>query len=496
MRSSLMYYGASLTLLVVLAGCAHPENYRWSENSHPRFPSDLKEPISSNFGSWSLPAVSVYSFTTPAPTAADVSLQDLSDQGQAALIDAMTRSGAKPDDIREALAKPLKTKTPASETSVSTEGLFKRTLVANVTKGWNARPGDRLVWTWVDIRPKNFLFEGYTVVATDNQVLNIEQITNATTASLTGQLGKTSSDTSTSNTSGSPVSNIVSNVLGASAGVSGSVGNTYTTTASINQQYVKLGADIVPAELRIYRESERNLDVAGNTLIALSLRVDPSRLRKVGFLETLRVVSLDVLDDRFAFRSADSMVFDVAINQAPPRCPLTADVTLFYQFRQTRNGRSYVEGQQDAEYASRRSETRQVTIVPADEVAKPSWRVYSSANSGDQIWALDPLQNSLPLDFASVEQASAFAAWLNGQNRTFFANATPSIGKSGVRLTSGNGTPGRWTPIVRSNFVVRPFSKTDADLADECAKMNASYAAVETPPDLTIATGEAPPERR
>ncbi|MFW2851476.1 hypothetical protein ACM61V_06065 [Sphingomonas sp. TX0543] len=476
MRSSLKRFPTPIVAVMMLGACAHAENYRWSEDSSPKFAGNLSPPDGSSFGSWSDPSVSVYSFASPATPTPDASLRDLSDRGQAALILAMTASGAKPDDIRDALAKPLKAKTAPTETPVVTEGVFKRTLVANVTKGWNARPGDRLVWTWVYVKPLNFAFEGYTIVATDNQVLNIENVTNATTASLTGQLGRTTSGTTGSTTTAPPVVSTLSNVLGGSAGVSGSVGNTYTTTAAINQQYVKLGADIVPGELRIYRESERNLDVAGNTLIALSLRMDPNNYQDADFVQTLRVTGLNVLDDKRAFRSADETVIDVSVNKAPPRCELKAEVTLFYQFRRAKDGRSYVEGQQDAEYYSAQTTTKAVTVVPAGDITKPSWRIFSSASTVP-LYGLTVFDDSLPIDFVSYEQANAFAAWLNHQPKSFFSTATPSIGKMGLKLISGIGMKGNWTPIVAGQFIARPFSQPPADLAKTCLKIDQSYAA-------------------
>ena len=37
MRSPLKRSAAPLAAVALLMGCAHPENYRWSENSRPRF---------------------------------------------------------------------------------------------------------------------------------------------------------------------------------------------------------------------------------------------------------------------------------------------------------------------------------------------------------------------------------------------------------------------------------------------------------------------------
>jgi hypothetical protein len=349
---------------------------------------------------------------------------------------------------------------------VTVEGSYKRTLVANVTKGWGATPGERLVWTWIDIRPDNFVFDGYSILATDNQLLNIEQVTNATTAGITGNLGRTGSQTETTNTAGSPISRVLSNVTGSSAGVSGSVSNTYTTTAGINQQYVKLGADIVPEELRIYRESERNLDVAGNTLIALTMRLDPTGWRGVRPERTNRVTKLRLLGADGSFANPADLPIEVTQNEAPPHCALTARVVMYYQDRRPRDGRSYVEGQQEADYTKTSYGPIPVTIVSADEVRKPSWRIYPRISPQAALQIQGPFEHNNPIDFTSYEQAHDFLVWLTHYGSQFYGKMEPPIGKAGLRLSSGvDGQPLFPPPY----FVER--TPDPPDLPSRCAGM-------------------------
>ena len=135
------------------------------------------------------------------------------------------------------LAKPLGGDTDADKpVTVST---FNRTLVATVTKGMNANPGDRLVWTWVDIRPNNFLFEGYTVVATENETLTVATTTDVGAAALSANLGDSYSKTKSATTNPpyqdplASLTNGVSHTLGDTAGVSGSLSDTRTSTATV-----------------------------------------------------------------------------------------------------------------------------------------------------------------------------------------------------------------------------------------------------------------------
>ncbi|WP_294271945.1 hypothetical protein [uncultured Sphingomonas sp.] len=452
--------------LLLLAGCAHPENYRWSDQAPPQFVGTPRPPTDSAFNVWDTPAVSVYSFPTATPTTPDITLRDLSDRGQAALIQAMTAAGADPTGIRDALLKAPKPKTEATEDAVNVEGAYKRTLVANVTKGWNAVPGERLVWTWIDVQPVNFAFEGYTVIATDNQLLNIEQITNATTASANASLGKTGSETTATTTAGTPVSKVLTDVAGSTAGVGGTLSNTYTTTASINQQYVKLGADIVPGELRIFRESERNLDVAGNTLIALTLKLAPTKWRGVGMETSLRVSKQTLAKPDGSLNDPADVTFELMQNQAPPRCALQAIVILHYQTRRPRDGRSYVEGEQTVTYARASTVPAVVDVVPADEVRKPAWRVYAKASPKIALHASGPFETDLPIDFASYEQARNFVIWLMRMGPKVLGKNEPVIGKTGLRLTSGISDQ----PLFTGDYFVKRV-EDPANLATGCAGM-------------------------
>lgn len=466
MRSRLAPVAAGLLPLVLLiVGCEHGENYRWSSHSNPTFTPTLSAPTNSRFEEWEGPSVSVYSYPTPTPAPSETALRDLSDQGQAALIEAYSARAESADELRALLATPLRSpaSTPSGEAAATAEGVYKRTLVANVTEGWSAAPGDRLVWTWIHIRPVNFVFDGYTVLATDNQVLNIEQITNATTLGANATLGRTGSETSTTNTAGTPVSSVLQSIVGSSAGLTGTLNHTNTTTAAINQQYVKLGADIVPTELRIYRESERNQDVAGNTLIALTMRVDPEQWVNAGREPMQRVTNLALSNDG-ALRAAADVEISVVRHLAPPRCPLIADVTLYYQARRVADGRSYIEGEQDARYEQGQYDAPGTIIVPAGEVRASSWRVYPVASPTLPLQLRDVFGSSHPLDFSSLEQARNFAEWIS-RSSDVRGRHNPRIGSQGLELSSGADHA-----IFDGPYFVERVREPN-DLADQCAGM-------------------------
>jgi hypothetical protein len=450
-RCLLLAFGASAPLL---AGCEHAENYRWSfTQSPPPSPSVVSPPSVSEF-EWEGPSVSVYTFPTAKPAGFSVSIKDLSDRAQAELIKAKNNPGPGADGLPGAFAKSLGVKTPDVEGAATVDESYDQTLVATVTKGLNAGIGERLVSTWIDVRPVNFLFDGYTVVATDNETLDIVDITNKTTASAQAQMGAPtkSSKTTTSepaDSTGATVSNETTRAPALGAGLTGSLSQEYTTAASINQQYVKLSADITPRELRIYRESERNLDVAGNTLIALTMKVDPDLWRQPAReVSVIRVAGLTLSQDG-ALLDPDKITFEAGLERSPPHCDLVADVRMYYLVRRPRNARSYVEGQQEADYVRGVSGPRRVHIVPASTVRPPSWRIYGAGdpNRTMPVTLGSVFGVTLPLDFSTYEQARDFAVWMSQKTAKLVG---AKLGKSGAAFTAANLPPG---PFHADRFV-------------------------------------------
>lgn len=458
--------GLALAALMALGGCEHAENYRWRSEQGPPNLAAITPPEHSTF-SWGGPTIAVYSYANPPPAKPDPAIASLTDRGQAALLEAINNPGKGGDKLPDLLSKPLKPEPPTIEGAATLDAKFDRTVVATITKGIDAQIGDRLVWTWIDIQPVNFNFTGYTVVATDNETLNIESISNQTTASLQGVLGRTSSRTSDAKVtppSGATTPSLATDlaqVLGTSASLTGNLSNQYTTSATINQQYVKLSADIKPTELRIYRESERNMDVAGNTLISLSLQMDPSRWAAYQVI-VHRVTKL-ALTDKGTFLDPDKITFSAPLEKAPPPCALKARVVLLYQLRRpTKNARSYVEGAQAADYINGRTpaagKVEAVELVPPESVRPPSWRVYGYKGQLP-LSAIDLFNQKLPLDFSSYEQARDFAIWLDRPEvRAWYAKNPDKglvIGSDGLRLVIDDPGDQR-APFGASKF--EPFA--------------------------------------
>jgi hypothetical protein len=138
-----------------------------------------------------------------------------------------------------------------------------RVLIATVTKGVDANPGDRFLWTRVFVQPINFQFVGYTLTPTDNQTPRVVSIESTKNQKLGFDVGLDGG------IPGLPKPN-----------ASQSIERVDKATADVNSQYERLGVDLRSDFLRIIRESAQGGDVAGNTAIELSILTDPTTIRK------------------------------------------------------------------------------------------------------------------------------------------------------------------------------------------------------------------------
>lgn len=412
-----------LAVALLLVGCSHPENFRWSGTPDYQRSRDVGQALDDvktlTGNDWKQSQVTVYAFATPSKDASALTVKDLSDHGQAAFIHAMTQPNIKPDDIRAILANPSVAASKSSLTPKKVQNRFDRTLVATVTKGLDARPGDRLMWTWILVKPSNFKFDGYTVLATDNEILNIEHIQNQTTSSLQGQASAS-----------------LPAPANPSVGITANVNNQYTTSADINQQYVKNSVDIIPNFLRVYRESERNLDVAGNTLISLSVVTEPDKWHDPAIESTVLLASNPILSKSGMPLAPADATIDIALVKRPPHCPLTAQVRLVSQIRKiTSNADSYVEGNQQISIEQHATPWADAEIVSADEVQPNMWQI-TAYDPGHQLYipvtAGTLNDENLKLVFDDYETARNMAHWM-------MKKQAYSIGKNELKLKLDTG---------------------------------------------------------
>ncbi|HEY0412349.1 MAG TPA: hypothetical protein VGD66_04325 [Allosphingosinicella sp.] len=406
--------GAAFTAalgLLGLSACAHPEDRRWLRTEIPaELPTD------------ELPQVQVYSVATAAPPG-KIRLTELSDRGQAALIEALAKTNADAATLRSLVAAPLASGGDGSGLVDRTQ--LDRTLIISVSKGVAAEPGDRLMRTIVTITPHRdagqrrppFEFAGYTIAATDNKTQNIAHLETKSDASLTATISPTIKGTGDNS-------------------LVGALSRSHTTTADIAQQYENLNIDITPERLIVTRESERGLDVVGNTIIALTLATPPRTSQPTAFLAS------DVkFHDKGKALPPKTASFTLRPLQYLPACPLRADVRLRYQLRHIVTGREYyTEGKQTASIVSDTIELpNQILVRPEDAQGQLyQIKIYRHRVEDGAIIATTVDGGQQPLLFDDYAEASRVAAWMKGRRDTVIGPDRVRLGKGDEHISAGS----------------------------------------------------------
>ena len=405
----------TMALLLTVTACAHQEDRRWKSLSVAQvrtLPADQQ------------PSVVVYSFPTPPPLASKTRVRDLSDRGQQAFIAALALKGIDAEALRKAVAKPIDALPPAPGADATA---LERTVVINVSKPIGSQVGDRLMRTIVTIRPTagQFEFAGYTIVATDNKLLPIAHLEDESNQSLDVSLAP-------------KIGGFGDNTVG------GKLSHSAKSTTDVNQQFENLGVDISPDRLAITRESERNLDVQGNTIIALTLVPPPAAMTATALLAD----KFEGFDKGKRLSSAKTKLEVEPISYLRS-CALQADVVLDYVMRHIDRGQEYyTEGKQTVSLVPGRAQT-QVELVRASETQPPLFQISLLRQGRTQGSLLARLSNgtSAPLLFGSFDEARAFATWLNGWDHR-------PLGESGTVVTSGDAKLDRTALFQASRYML------------------------------------------
>ena len=372
---------------------------------------------------WKTPAITVYSAPYVAPHPAQVTLKDLSDNGQAHAIDVVFKG---PVAARTAWQELMNTVSDSAAAAARVDPYrVNRVLIATVAKGLDTLPGDRLLWTRVLVQPINFEFAGYTVAATDSRSVKIARIENSTNTKLS---------------IGGGVDADLPGV--AKPDVGQSIEKSQKASADVNEQYQNLGVDIQRDFLRIIRESAPGGDVAGNAAIQLSMLTDPQMIwcdKPHGSCEP-RPIARPSQDLSNGAQPDDKLVLFVSsfhpvdgeadpriavLPQNPlPHCPLNANVWMLYEKRTITKGRqNYVEGLQEVELIRDGYDAGKVEIVAADDIAPAVWsiKVTDSSDTGPVTDDKPDLKGQTEngsarrLVFTDYLTASELAHWLKTQ---------------------------------------------------------------------------------
>jgi hypothetical protein len=291
-----------------------------------------------------------------APTC-PVTVQNLSDAGQAHAIDFIAKDAGKADVAWRQLSKSLTG--PQGGTENRDPYRVDRILVATVAKGLSAMPADRLLWTRVFVKPINFKFAGYTIAATENETVKISSVEATNVRKLSADIGLA-----------------IPGMDGSKIGLAPSSERTVKTTSDVSAQYERLGVDIMPTFLRIIRESGAGGDVIGNTTVALSMTTDPEMILADKNLtppepDIHLVVTGVHLDDDNKEPSVD------VLPVVPlPHCALRAKISAIYEQRHVQTGREfYDESRQEVFFIHDVFDERTVELIGADDVSPFVWSI-------------------------------------------------------------------------------------------------------------------------
>jgi hypothetical protein len=202
-------------------------------------------PIPPRSHDWVNAHVAVY--TMAARPRSKPTLRDLTDAGQAAAIHFLEKDpdaglkGVALADLRDALDD------SNSKVGESDPFRFDRILIANVAKGLDWEPGDRMMWARVLIQPINFRFADYSVADTDNETQKVSSV-----------------ELTDSRKVSAGFSGAIPGVEGPKISLEPSRERNVKMNSEVSAQYEKLGFDITPDFLRIIRESGKDSDLVGN----------------------------------------------------------------------------------------------------------------------------------------------------------------------------------------------------------------------------------------
>ena len=394
-RTWSLIIAVSFIALIVAAAVWHfttgwlepPEEHRWANRDVPQTDGpNLKEvkaySLANSHGDgttgatvWDSPNVAVYSAPDAKPPPPPATLQSLSDAGQAHAIDYLAKDGGDVDTGWSRLSKTLSG--PGGGIEKKDPYRADRVLVATVSRGMHAMPGDRLLWSRVFVQPINFEFAGYTIAQTDTRTIKIAGIDDTDEGKLSLGFGLDAALSGAGKESPAPA-----------------LESSRKTTADINQEYENLGIDIRPDFLRIIRESPVGGDVVGNTAIHLSMLTDPQAIRRLDLggaaatvddsdIPSLVVDEAHLTDGVKYLHDQDGQII-VHPQDVLPHCPLIANVWMIYEMRKVENGAShYLEGLQTVSLVQDGALRQQVEIVRADDMAPSVWSIKRKKNGMD-----------------------------------------------------------------------------------------------------------------
>lgn len=389
----------TLFLLAVLVqvGCTPTIEYARRSANEPKFPTLYPKP------SIVLSSTTQASETNP-PASASSPEEAIKVQ-----IDYQEASAEKLIELRRAFNTDI-----ADSTFAGNRTVIKRTVAASITRG-DFRPADRFVNFRLRIEPKNFEFVDYKGTATDYSVIDIATFSLAKTNSAGLQL-----------------------VGGKPTVATGSVGTSKTLTES-GQVAVKienLTTNIDYDTLDVYREAERGIDLAGNTLVNISVTAQKNETANQTKV-ALVVIETKLSEKGIMLQPRDAVIKTADLQFLVP-VDLWGEASFDYVIRRVSlRSNEYSEHNQTAFYETGACKNMRVTIVRARDIHIPRWSISETneANEATSVVRLGGELGERSMIFLDYPGAQRLMHWMTTQeavnagarNFTFSTQGAASI---------------------------------------------------------------------
>lgn len=422
------YIGLLLTLLVAatITACAPkaPLDNRWAEKSQvPQTVEDSKDLNNPNSPQLWIAAV-------PTESGSRMKPKDLLDHAGASYFEQLANFSKTASEFVELSGAPLG---PNEKTLDTTS--FDRTLVVTVSKGAYS-PGERIVRTKVAITPKNFSFSNYTIAATEYSTINIDNITSTQSVGYGAEL--------------SP--NLTGTIAGTGK-LSANYSNAISNTAQISQRIEQLTVSIRGDSLIVDRESERGLDLTGNTLIRLSLRVKAPY--DDSLVDSLVIVnSTKIRDDKGLLSPEKASISFITATITKP-IDFKADASIEYVRRRILNGAStYTESDDEIQWVVNPLPAPKIefTLIPRREMEVPRWVIMTSDQK--QALLIKTLGGTQQFMFTDFGAAQELVGWLKKMCASKVGSQPLLIADVGDTTYPIELTPGKFPRGKYPDFIV------------------------------------------
>lgn len=294
-------------------------------------------------------------------------------------------------DIPQLSITATHTDSDAGEKTLNTTS-FNRTLVITVSKKGTYHPGERIVRSRIIITPKKFKFSNYTIAATEYSTVDIDNITTKQTIGYGADLSPTLPFGSTK--------------------LSATYSNSIEDMAKISQRVEQLTVSIDKGSLIVYRESERGIDLTGNTLIRISLQPEDPDSDK--FVDKQVIVNyLNIKDAKGLLLSEkQASIGFITATITKPKDDFSIDASMEYIIRRITSGAStYTESDDEIQWVVSPVPPleHEFLLIAKREMEVPRWVIVTPE---EQTLMIETLSGTQQIRFTNFGTAQEFVGWL------------------------------------------------------------------------------------